>query len=346
MSAFAEWQPRYAEHNVATFPVTPGKIPAVKGYLKVGLNASGQLAMKFPDNDAFGLACRRSRITVLDVDTPDETVLADGLARHGPTPFIVRSGSGNFQAWYRHNGETRKVRPDPSLPIDILGDGFVVAPPSIGSKGRYEIIQGTLDDLDRLPRMRNVAPEMSTVVDKSPAENVQHVGQTAEPASSVDPLDIKRNDTLWRHCMKVARSCPRLENLMEAAVEYNNAEFYRPLPADEVLKIVASAWGYEVEGKNRFGYGPRLVLDVDVVDDLLRNDLRAYGLFSWLMRHNSGLSEFILAKGTAESIGWSVNTMRAARDALVERGLIECTHKGGARPNDPPVYRFKKGVSN
>jgi hypothetical protein len=41
----------------------------------------------------------------------------------------------------------------------------------------------------------------------------------------------------------------------------------------------------------------------------------------------------ILAKGTAESLGWSVNTMRAARDALVERGLIECIHAGGKKPN-------------
>lgn len=374
MSAvFAEWQPRYAEHNVATFPVTASKVPAVKGYLKVGLNASEQLAMKFPDNDAFGLACRRNRITVLDVDTPDERVLADGLARHGPTPFIVRSGSGNFQAWYRHNGEKRRVRPEPDKPIDILGDGFVVCPPSKGSKGQYQIIQGSLDDLDRLPKMRagvsEMSPsgdkstptdgphgyqlaeadvshgrqialaEMSTDVDRSPGGNVHHGGQIA-------PRDIKRNDTLWRHCMKIARSCARLENLMEAAVEYNNSEFYRPLPADEVLKIVASAWGYEVEGKNRFGYGPRLVVDVEVVDDLLRSDLRAFGLFAWLMRHHAGVDEFILAKGTAESLGWSVNTMRAARDALVAHGLIECTHEGGKKPNDPPLYRFKKGVRN
>jgi hypothetical protein len=344
MSAtFAEWQPRYADHNIATFPVTPDKVPAVKGYLRVGLNASDQLAMKFPANDAFGLACRRNRITVLDVDTPDERVLADGLARHGPTPFIVRSGSGNFQAWYRHGGEKRRVRPDSERPIDILGDGFVVCPPSIGSKGQYQIVQGCLDDLDHLPRMRHEPmPAAQAIIIPKPAD----LPEVREPiAPTLMVRDIKRNDTLWRHCMKVARSCARLENLMEAAVEYNNAEFYRPLPADEVLKIVASAWGYECEGKNRFGYGPRLVLDVDMVDDLLRSDLRAYGLFCWLMRHNAGVPEFVLAKAAAEGLGWSVNTMRAARDALVERGLIECVHPGGKKPNDPPRYRFKKGVN-
>jgi hypothetical protein len=341
---FAEWQPRYAEHNIAIFPVTANKVPAIKGYLRVGLNASEQLAMRFPDNDAFGLACRRNRITVLDIDTPDERVLADALSRHGQTPFIVRSGSGNFQAWYRHGGETRRVRPDPDKPIDILGDGFVVAPPSRGSKGQYQFLQGTLDDLDRLPRMRPL---------ENPVGNRVGCASTAVsallapvPQTQLAPRDIKRNETLWRHCMKAARSCARLENLMEAAVEFNNAEFYRPLPADEVLKIVASAWGYEVEGKNFFGYGPRVVLDVDVVDDLAAEAPRAFALLGILNRHHAGSERFILAKGMAEKLGWSVNTMKAARDELERRGYIECLHRGGDKPNDPPVYRLVKGVRN
>jgi hypothetical protein len=57
------------------------------------------------------------------------------------------------------------------------------------------------------------------------------------------------------------------------------------------------------------------------------------------MRHHWG-REFHLAKAYAASLGWSVNTFRAARDALVERGLIECVHQGGRGANDPPVYRF------
>jgi hypothetical protein len=154
MGLFAEWQPQYASHGIATFPVR-GKKPAVKGYLKLGTQVSEQLALKFANDNAFGFACRCNRIAVLDVDTPDERLLADALTLFGPTPIIVRSGSGNYQAWYRHNGERRHVRPDPSKPIDILGDGYVVAPPSLGGKGPYQIIQGTLDDLDRLPVMRN-----------------------------------------------------------------------------------------------------------------------------------------------------------------------------------------------
>ena len=159
---FAEWQPRYAEHRLPTFPVHgDSKKPAVTGYLRVGLPSSKQLALKFGEIDAFGIAVgSRNRITVLDVDSPDERILADAMSRVGPSPFIVRSGSGNHHAWYRHNGEQRRIRPVPHEPIDILGAGFVVAPPSRGAKGTYTLVQGTLDDLDRLQLCgtRNLRP--------------------------------------------------------------------------------------------------------------------------------------------------------------------------------------------
>ena len=140
--------------------------------------------------------------------------------------------------------------------------------------------------------------------------------------------------------MKMARSCRNIEELMVRAME-NNRQYYQPLPADEVLKIVASAWGYEVEGKNWFGHGQRVVVGHSIVAELAASDPRAYALLSLLMRHHWG-REFHLSKAYAASLGWAVNTLRAARDALVERGLIECVHQGGRGPNDPPVYRFTK----
>ena len=133
---------------------------------------------------------------------------------------------------------------------------------------------------------------------------------------------------------------------MEIAMTYNQAEFYEPLPADEVLKIVASAWGYEVEGKNWFGYGQRVVFAADEVDNLASKEPRAFALLSILRRYHSGQKTFILAKAMAESLGWAQNTFKAARDVLVERALIECIHPGGRGPNDPPIYRFPKGARN
>src|SRR3546814_11594686 len=100
---FAEWQPRYAEAGISTFPVRDKK-PAIRGYLKTGPNLSRQLADKFGDAPALGFSCKRAGLPIVDVDTTDETILADALARYGATPHVVRTGSGHFQVWYRHGG--------------------------------------------------------------------------------------------------------------------------------------------------------------------------------------------------------------------------------------------------
>ncbi|MBB3645614.1 hypothetical protein FHX14_001793 [Rhizobium sp. BK619] len=349
MAAFAEWQPRYAAHGIATFPVVidgKDKRPAVKGYLKLGSKVSDQLALRFPAHDAIGLACRRNNITVLDVDTTDERVLADGLSRHGQTPFIVRSGSGHYQAWYRHNGERRRVRPDLRLPIDILGDGYVVAPPSLGSKGRYQVIQGKMDDLDSLPVM--IHPEIASEPETSRLQEDSR--RTSERRESAAPTFGKqgegnRNQTLWLFCMKAVRGCHKIEELLEKAMRHNGEAYCQPLPTEEVLKVVASAWGYEVEGKNWFGHGARVVMHHSIVDNLAAPEPRAFALLSLLMRNHWGRT-FYLTKAYASSIGWAVNTLKDARDVLIRLELIECIHEGGKGPNDPPEFQFGKGVKN
>jgi Bifunctional DNA primase/polymerase, N-terminal len=111
----------------------------------------------------------RSRIASLDIDCENERVLADALSRHGKTPIIVRTGSGNYLAWYRHNGERRQIRPWPELPIDMLGGGFIVAPPSQVTKGQYQFIEGSLDDLERLPTLRNGSSPLQPAAPEMPA---------------------------------------------------------------------------------------------------------------------------------------------------------------------------------
>ena len=245
--AFVEWQPRYAEHGIVTFPVV-GKKPAVFGYLGLKPGGSRKLVERFPEASAFGLALKPSGITVVDVDTPDERILVDALTRHGDTPFIVRSGSGNFQAWYRRHNEGRRIRPDPGVPIDILGNGFVVAPPSSGEAGRYEMIRGSLDDLDRLPPLQR-------------------------PASARTPVGVTeghRNDTLWRYCMKQSRYCDNFEALLDVA-RTASAGYMPPLDDVEVIRTASSAWGYTERGQNWFDCGRRVISTHDEVDCLLHS---------------------------------------------------------------------------
>src|SRR5262249_44394084 len=167
---------------------------------------------------------RRSDVTVLDVDTTDERILAEAINRHGKTRLIARSGSGHFQAWYRHNGERRRIRPDRNVPIDILGAGFVVAPPSQSAKGSYQFLSGSLDDLARLSVMQNV-----------PVEAWDNSRLVAEIKQG------QRNSKLFSECLEAARHCDDFDALCDVA-RTRNSEFLPPLEDDEVMRTAASAW--------------------------------------------------------------------------------------------------------
>lgn len=237
---FSDWQRKYAEHGIAVFPVRmkdARKVPAIKCWQRVGLAGSAKLARKFAGADAFGFCPGRcSRVTILDIDTADERVLANALNQHGHTPIIVRSGSGNYQAWYRWNGEGRQIRPFFGKPIDVLGSGFVVAPPSKGAKSNYHFIEGSLDDLGHLPRLHGLL-------------NVNDQTETVTPQKIKGTNEGVRNKTLWRHCMKQAHHCDDFDALLDVA-NTANSQYFPLLPDSEVVKIAKSAWGYTERGKN------------------------------------------------------------------------------------------------
>jgi hypothetical protein len=236
VNSYRNWQADYAAHGVATFPVDANKRPMVSRYSNFGLVASAQIASKFANAPAIGFMCgRRNGITVLDVDCKDERVLVDALDRHGKSGVVVRSGSGNFQAWYKHNNERRRIRPDRNVPIDILGAGLVVAPPSQSAKGSYEFISGSLDDLDRLPVMRNVPVE--------PWDNSRLVAEVKQG---------QRNNKLFSVCLEAARHRDDFDALSDVA-RTRNGEFLPPLEDDEVMRTAASAWKYETQGRNYIG---------------------------------------------------------------------------------------------
>jgi hypothetical protein len=328
MSSFATWQPRYAAHHISTFPVAiigDRKKPMVSGYLKLDARVSQQLVMRFPDADALGFALGiRSRVTVLDVDSPDERVLADALNRHGDTPIVVRSGSGNFQGWFRHNGEGRKIRPFAKEPIDILGGGFTVAPPSAGSRRSYEWIAGGLDDLDRLPVLRNL-----------PSDIVLPEAKAASTRSDVG----RRNDQLWRTCMALARRSTSCAELIEKA-QKRNEEFMPPLSESEVVKVASSAWRYETEGRNFIAGSSSAILRHTVIDRLAASDLPAFALFCLLQRHHWDRKQFAIANDMAATINWPIDRLRGARNSLVAAELIRCVHPGGRGRNDPAIYEW------
>lgn len=328
---FAEWQPRYAERGLATFPVRE-KRPAVRGYLKLGLATSSLLAEKFSNADAFGFAVGKcSNITILDVDTTDEKILADALDKHGPTPIIVRSGSGNYQAWYRWNGERRTIRPDrnPAWPVDILGGGYVVGPPSRGIKSNYQFMERGLDDLDRLPILRvpNITPPLLS------------------SASMPDEIIIEgnRNNALWRHCMRSARHCDDFDAALDVARTCND-QFSPPLPDYEVIKIVRSAWTYTELGENRFGQHG-VFFTTGEVNQLLAADPDVLMLKLVLKANNGPDREFMIANGMCERMRWGRKRFARARLRLEQQGVIVQV-RPPTTENGPALYRWRRGGQN
>ena len=112
-----------------------------------------------------------------------------------------------------------------SVPIDILGDGFVVAPPSIGEKGPYEIIQGSLADLPALPTLKN-----------PPARaGLRPAGPERRQDSVVRASATRRSGaTAWVE----AHSCDDFDALLDVA-RTANADFMPPLADAEVVKLPA-----------------------------------------------------------------------------------------------------------
>jgi len=286
VNSYQHWQADYAAHGVATFPVDANKRPMVSRYGGFGLVGSAKIASKFGHAPAIGFMCgKRNGITVLDVDCKDERVLADALDRHGKSGVVVRSGSGNFQAWYKHNSERRRIRPDRNVPIDILGNGFVVAPPSQSAKGSYQFISGSLDDLDRLPVMQNVRVEAW--------DNSRLVAEVKQG---------QRNNKLFSACLEAARHCDDFDTLCDVA-RTRNSEFLPPLEAGEVMRTAASAWKYETEGRNYIG-GMRAVFSTADVLPLMA-DPHVGMLVVWAKARFKPDSHFWIADGLAGKFRWS-----------------------------------------
>jgi hypothetical protein len=316
---FADWQPQYAERRVATFPVTIGrdeKKPSVVGYMKVGLRGSAQLANKFPGASSFGFTCGPSNgITVVDMDDTDPTIVREAERLFGRSPLLWRTGSGKFAMAFRHNGEARRIRPIPTLPIDLLGGGYCVAPPSAGAVRRYEIIKGTLADLDRLPKAR------------IPAD----IAASSRTKGKIPKGE--RNNALFQYCRSTVAYCDSLDQLIDAAATWADCQLAAPLPNAEIIKTCSSVWQYR-GGRRRIVNN---IIEAPQYEKLVANT-DALALLAYLSAENGRAAEFMIADGLGKARGWPLRFVPSARKALLDLGLVECVLP--ARRGAPALYRW------
>ena len=92
---FAYWRRQYAEQGIATFPVKD-KCPCIRGWQKIGLKGSSELASKYANADAFGFLASRSRLTIIDIDSNDERMVGEA-EKLSPRMSMGKPGTGRMR---------------------------------------------------------------------------------------------------------------------------------------------------------------------------------------------------------------------------------------------------------
>ena len=324
---FSDWQGAYAERGLPTFPVDPiadggkTKKPCVKHYDKIGLRASQQLALRFLDTN--GLACMagaRNRLTLVDIDARGaeaDRLTADAQCMYGRSLFIVRTGRDGRHLYYRHHGEGRRIRPNPECPIDILGGGVVVLPPSLGAEQPYEVIEGRLDDLTALTTIKN-AP---TPPD-APAPPDQPMLDIPRDLTGMRDGDA-RNNALFGIMLRNGHYLPpTIEAFIEFARE-ENAKAAEPMIDTRVVGTATSVFKYRQRGtlvhSGRGVWFPATSEPTQMIE----GNLHLFGLLGWLKANNGPDAEFWVSDGLANVLAWSLPKLRLARRHAVEAGWIE-----------------------
>lgn len=312
---FGKWQPIYADHGVPTFPVVVAdgnKKPAVRNWNRTTPNSSKSFAIRFADAESFGFPCgRASRITVVDMDSTDAAILDEGRKLFGESPLVWQTGSGKYAMAFRHSGEKRMIRPIKGLPIDLLGGGYAVAPPSIGSHQRYQIIRGTLDDLERLP-VANIPAEIAARNERAQRRAGAVAGRAAEG---------QRHELLKAHCMASVWYCDDFDALLDCAMNFAKFSCDPPLEDHETISMAKWVWNLKEKGwlhrpGHRHWSDDQHDLDVE-------GELLAARLLSWLRHNHPGeRQEFVVANAMAKSMHVNRENFAKARELLVVRGLL------------------------
>lgn len=332
MGAFADHGQEFLDHGIAVIPTggVDGKRPQVKNWSRIGVSASRNLldSGRFDDANLAFTAGARSKLTVLDVDEPSEKALNVALMRFGESPVIIRTGSGKFQAWFKHNGERRMIRPIKGVELDILGAGIVIAPPSTRpdkAGAAYEFIAGDLDDIDSLPVLENL-PVLDSL--KSTGAGIVEVG--------------RRNSELFRAALRALHSGVTSDNLGAHLIGLNETLLSEPLGAQEVARIASNAINIHERGENWVGEEARATITATELEALGGNADAALLLMKLRAAHGWRQSEpFALAKSYAETLGWTLPRFKSARSFLAEKKMIRCCHQGGRGPNDPPIFTLQ-----
>jgi hypothetical protein len=192
------------------------------------------------------------------------------------------------------------------VPIDILGGGYVVAPPSRVERGEYQFVEGSLNDFDSLPVLHNLAQGLSADAIPTDFANMRE--------------GDGRNSALFRQMMQEAKQVDDYEQLLDRAMTVNDC-MEQPMEQQEVTRIASNVWGYTERGQNRFGQHGAW-FPTQEANDLVRSQDELI-LLIFLRANNHPDATFWVSNGLADVLGWTIKRLASARRGLIQRGYIK-----------------------
>lgn len=337
----------FADVGIAAIPtrLDDCKRPKIKRPGWHGVSGALEIAQKHPFANVGFMCGPRNGITVVDIDSPALSELDWARQTFGDSPVLVGTASGKYHLYYGHSGELRLIRPFAGHPIDVLGAGLCVAPPSIRpGMGRYQFIGCDYSDLRGLPPLLPGALARVLASAEQPASGIP----MAMPNGLI--MAGERNNQLFLFGLGPALAADELEAFVALLHAENAKRCVPPLDDAEVRKIAGSIWRLKLAG-NLFPKGEqRLVLKGTTITPMfMGGDADALLLHALLnSKHfTKGKVFAIAANAMAEArvLGiWSADHYRKARRRLIELGILIEVHRGGRGKGDPSLFRFADGA--
>lgn len=245
MGGFLDSALDYVRRGWAVLPLAKqNKVPAIKGGCKSATDDVAQVQTwwaEHPDhNVAIATGTPSLGLIVIDIDV-DGVTGEDGMetlnaweANHGELPETVTAITGRkgLHMYYRCNTPIGcSVNKD--LGVDIRGEGgFVVAPPSVHPNGSPYCWENDPGEYPVAEADDNVYAFIRHV------QGSKRKGERFELPSAIGPGE--RNDTLFRYASSLHERGYDDIYIQIALEAVNAGRCTKPLPSDEVAKIVES----------------------------------------------------------------------------------------------------------
>lgn len=220
----------YLSNGYSVIPVSKEKKPLVKWteYMKRPPTPEelASWALEFPDMQLGIVTGAISNLVVIDVE-------AGGDMSQFPPTLTATTGGGGYHLYYKHPGAPVKNGVRVLDLVDIRGDGgFVVAPPSISTKGHYAWVEDENHALALYPvdLVESLAQTSTETLVQTGERNVLATKKAGEIIASL-PNPSQRNEA-W-----------------EQLQEWNQAKLVQPLENSELKKVFDSIATRE-DGRN------------------------------------------------------------------------------------------------